>query len=229
MILAVGAVLLYQAGLIQFVLLTGLGFAALGVILYQMTADMKREHSPASRTKRVTFGAGLVLALVLIGTITLVAAADRQRDPVPILPEEGTYSENLDAEQLPLTLGDLGAASGGGTANRLTRQGTVLLSTEEVRQTGDGHTLEYTVVQVKFPPLSTPCRRQMLRDHLEGAVYRAEDPGPWQAEEAYRLWSQDQPENTYLLFWNGLILEVTTDWALTPQQMETVGQRFSRA
>lgn len=54
-------------------------------------------------------------------------------------------------------------------------------------------------------------------------------PGHGQAEEAYRLWSQDQPENTYLLFWDGLILEMTTDWALTPQQMETVGQRFSGA
>ena len=228
-ILAVGAVLFYQAGLIQFVLLTGLGFVALVVVLYQMMASMKREKTPARRTETVTCVAGVVLGLVLLSTIVLVTAADRQRDPAPSLPEEGTYLENLDPAQLPLTLGDLGAGSGGGATNSLTRQGTVLLSTEEICQAGDGYRLEYTVLQVKFPLLTTPCRRQMLRDHPEGAAYCAEDPGPWQAEEAYRLWSQDQPENTYLLFWDGLIVELTTDWALTPQQMETVGQRFSKA
>lgn len=81
--------LFYQAGLIQFVLLTGLGFVALVVVLYQMMASMKREKTPARRTKTVTCVAGVVLGLVLLSTIVLVTAADRQRDRRPVCRRRG--------------------------------------------------------------------------------------------------------------------------------------------
>lgn len=225
-LLAVGAVLLYQAGMVEYMLLILLGFGALGVVCWQMTAGMRREGVPAKANKRITFWGGLVLGLVLISTIVLVTAADRQLDPAPILPEEGSYSENLDPAVFPLALGDLLGEGQSDPEGSLTRQGTILLSQEEVRQTQLGERLYYRVIRVKFPPLSTPCRRQMLRQHVDGAAYQEEDPAPWQAEEAYRLSMGGQPENTYLLFWEDVLVELTASWSLTPRQMEQVGEAF---
>ena len=50
--------------------------------------------------------------------------------------------------------------------------------------------------------------------------------GAIQAEAAYRLWTGDQPENTYLLFWEDVLVELTASWSLTPRQMEQVGEAF---
>lgn len=225
-LLAVGAVLLYQAGMVEYMLLILLGFAALGVVCWQMTAEMRREGVPAKTNKRVSAGAGLALGLVLISTIVLVTAADRQRDPAPILPEEGSYAENLDPAALPLSLGDLLGEGQSDPEGSLTWQGTILLSQEEIRQTQLRERLDYRVIRVKFPPLSGPCRRQMLGEHVDGAAYREDNPAPWQAEAAYRLWTGDQPENTYLLFWEDVLVELTASWSLTPRQMEQVGEAF---
>ena len=96
--------------------------------------------------------------------------------------------------------------------------------------------LRYDITVVKFPALYGWCKAEMLKDRDETGsdipeghrnVYREADPAPWGAGEAYRLYNEEGWwMNTYLLCYEGRIVEITFDWEPTAEDMAVVSEKL---
>ena len=98
-------------------------------------------------------------------------------------------------------------------------------------------TLEYTITEVKLPPLYEFCKKSLLNSRKDEVVdrqvefyehFEPVDPTPWQAEEAYRLyWSYGHFIDQYLLCYEKRIMVVTFSWEPTAEQMAILGDKLS--
>ncbi len=86
----------------------------------------------------------------------------------------------------------------------------------------DALELEYEVVTVKAPFLYDWCLSTYLGSiggqEIRIREYRPEDPSPWGAQAAYRLWWDGEAYDRWLLCWEDRIVELDADWALTDRQ-----------
>ena len=76
------------------------------------------------------------------------------------------------------------------------------------------------------------CLSTYLRQYTEDTEiwireYRPEDPAPWGAQAAYRLWRDGEAYNRWLLCWEDRIVELDADWALTEQQQEIAAEKLT--
>ena len=105
------------------------------------------------------------------------------------------------------------------------------------------HSLTYTVVDVHLPRLYDACLNQLLHDKDDLGVfeedaepvsrygYRAADPAPWGAEEAWQLYSPEgRALEDYILCWETrlVVFEPNPD-GLTADQMALAGERLAPA
>ena len=59
-------------------------------------------------------------------------------------------------------------------------------------------------------------------------VYREQDPRVWEAEEVYRLYSEEGWwAHTYLLCYEDQIIEIRFNWELTPEQVTIIRQKLN--
>ena len=73
------------------------------------------------------------------------------------------------------------------------------------------------------------CLEQYLEEYADDQEreYRPEDPSPWGAEAAYRLWWDEEAYHRWILCFDGRIVKLNPDWTLTPEQMALAGERLS--
>jgi len=94
------------------------------------------------------------------------------------------------------------------------------VSEEETEPDEDMDTVMYTVALVKVPLIYDLCVDEMLWETNEPV-----DATPWMAREAYR--KTDSPRlRTYLLCYEGCVVEIQFGWEPTEEQMQLVGETF---
>ncbi len=153
----------------------------------------------------------------------------------------------------PLSVSDLADVDLDGYLTRRTGDETVLLGQYEVFQHVDWRrddpdlalpSLEYTVTEVKLPFLYSWCRDRLYHEDDKygekfGYGYKAVDPAPWGAMEAWeRVYDDGGRTNRFLLCYGRSIVLIDfgpewtvrfgPDWAPTPDQMATVGEKLGK-
>lgn len=90
--------------------------------------------------------------------------------------------------------------------------------------------LKYTIIDVKLPALYDTVKQSLLRERPDEVYedfiftdhYEPVDATLWEADEAYQLHWSDSILDTYLIFWNNRIVEITFYWEPTPEQIAVV-------
>lgn len=210
--LALGAVVMWQAGEATMLMLLLLGYAGVGVVLWQLAKALKREKRAAKDNQRLTAVTGAVLTTVLLLAVVVVTAQQKGPEPVQDLGEQGNAAR-------PPIIQRLVAQGSEGFRGTQVQESTFLLAKTEGTERGpQGETLSYTVIQVKAPILYTPCLNQLrcqYEDWPGRYVYRETDPAPWGALAAWRLWVAGEAGDTWLLCWEDTLVELTADPVLT--------------
>ena len=92
--------------------------------------------------------------------------------------------------------------------------------------------LSYTIIDIKVSFLRDYIRQAVLNsrqdevhdDFVFTDHYEPIDPDIWGAEEAYQLYWSDSILDTYLLFWDNRIVEITFYWDPTEDQIATAAE-----
>ena len=97
--------------------------------------------------------------------------------------------------------------------------------------------LQYTITTVKVPFLYDWCAEQIFVDSDETnndipeghrSIYKETDAAPWGANAAYRLYQEEGWwQNTYLLYYDTRIVEITFEWEPTAEDMAIVNQKLN--
>lgn len=97
--------------------------------------------------------------------------------------------------------------------------------------------LKYAIVTAKVPLLYDWCKERMYYDQDEThgdwpggnrMICREQDPAPWGADEAYRLYSEEGWwAYTYLLCYEDQVIEIRFDWEPTEDQMAIANQKLN--
>ena len=93
-------------------------------------------------------------------------------------------------------------------------------------------------MDIHLPALYPWCVEELLhdRDDWSGEMedgqpfyyqYQAIDPAPWGAERAYQLWAGGEPATTYLICWQGRIVELDPTFALTQEQTTIAAEKLA--
>ena len=181
----------------------------------------------------------MVGALVLIGGLMAVVTLGIfryhwfQRTPVDTY-DTGNYVFHIYHDKLPLTIEDLTGETYSGYSYEREERASFLLGYLEGRQwhVPDGTQsleLDYEILDVKAEFLYDWCLEQYLEEYADDQEreYRPEDPSPWGAEAAYRLWWDEEGYHRWILCFDGRIVKLNPDWTLTPEQMALAGERLS--
>lgn len=218
---------------------------ALMLLVNVVKQFLKKKKAPAGVNRAVTTAASFVLAFAMMGLIiwgSLKAVqsgifypdrqANRSHDFAPYLDEP------------PLTVEDLRDTEYAGEYIRELRSGeSPLLGQFELRQHArndaehrlDMPGLKYTITQIKLSALYELCKNALIGAEKGKEVsgeaafadrYEIVDALPWGAAEAYRQFWDEGRRNSYLLCYEGRIVEITFDWEPTPEQMAIVGEKL---
>ncbi len=68
--------------------------------------------------------------------------------------------------------------------------------------------LEYRIVRVKVPLFYEMCKQEMIEGRYR-AQYQAVDAEIWQADEAYREYREEEPQNRFLICWGNKLAEIS--------------------
>lgn len=95
--------------------------------------------------------------------------------------------------------------------------------------------LLYTVTEVKAPFLYDWCQEKIMDADVEtrnvdGEIRMTEmrriEEEPWGADAAYRLYRDGEGKREYVVCYGDVILELSTSWDLTKEQMAVVGEKI---
>lgn len=199
---------------------------------------LKKLKVSRNSNKFLTIAASFILTFAIFGIVTwLFMEANRagllKRDPTEFA-------------DIPLSISDLEDINTDQyiAENRLSQ--TVLLRHQIVHQrkpydtdgTSTAPDLLYATVTVKVPMLYDWCKKQLYYEADETnsdewpvgnrMVFQAQDPTPWNAEEVYRLYSEEGWwTNEYLLCYKEKIVYIRFDWEPTPEQMLIVSDKLT--
>ena len=228
MLVFVGAYLLLMLLLIALVRGTQKGLRRAGV----------SKHLNMGLTIAVDVVGALVLSGGLMAVVTLGIFRYHwfQRTPVDTY-DTGNYVFDIYHDALPLTIEDLTGETYSGYSYERTEDASFLLGHLEGRQWHvpdgtDAPELDYEILDVKADLLYDWCLEQYLEAYADDQEiwqreYRPENPAPWGAEAAYRLWWDGEAYHQWILCFGGRIVKLDPDWTLTPEQMALAGERLS--
>ena len=191
----------------------------------------------------LTLAVDAVGALVLTGGFTAVAIWGIlqqgwfQRTPVDTY-DTGNYVFDIYHDELPLTIEDLTGETYSGYSYERTENTSFLLGCLEGEQRHvpdgtDAPELDYEILDVKADFLYDWCLEQYLEEYADDQEiwqreYRSEDPAPWGAEAAYRLWWDGEAYHQWILCFDGRIVKLDPNWTLTEKEMALAEERLSR-
>ena len=191
----------------------------------------------------VTLASFLFLGLVTVSTLWASSHGFfAEKDEETYTYAGQTWVAHLD--ELPLTLEDLVDVENSEAYIRERRANTSFLLGEfvmtqrprfDAENFRDLPRLKYTVVDVRLPILYETCKERLIYEQEQLHVdtehaysYEAEAPEPWSANEVYRLiHSEYGPQNTYLLCYDTLLIELDLDWTPTEAQKAIIGEKLS--
>lgn len=191
----------------------------------------------------LTLAVDAVGALVLTGGFTAVVIWGIlqqgwfQRTPVDTY-DTGNYVFDIYHDELPLTIEDLTGETYSGYSYERTENTSFLLGCLEGEQRHvpdgtDAPELDYEILDVKADFLYDWCLEQYLEEYADDQEiwqreYRSEDPAPWGAEAAYRLWWDGEAYHQWILCFDGRIVKLDPNWTLTEKEMALAEERLSR-
>lgn len=88
--------------------------------------------------------------------------------------------------------------------------------------------LTYRLIQVKFAPAYDLCKNEVLHpDYFDSSDrYVSVDAAPWQAEEVYQKYFDQDPMEVYIVCWPDAILEINFDREPTEEQKTIVAEKL---
>lgn len=191
---------------------------------------------------------GLTLAVDAVGAVVITGGLMAvviwgifrqgwfQKPPVDTY-DAGNYVFEIYRDALPLTVEDITGESYTGYSYEREEQASFLLGYLEGRQwhVPDGteaRELDYEILDVKAAFLYDWCLAQYLEEYADDQEvwqweYRSDDPAPWGAEAAYRLWWDGEAYHRWILCFDGRIVEFDPSWTLTAEEMALAGAELS--
>ena len=217
------------------VLLTLLAFVLLHLVVNGVRLFMKKRKASRESNRAVTLIVDVVMAVLLAAAMLC-----------PI----GQYHSagwNPADDTLILTAEELAGIPQPGATRKSSHESSFLAAHTQGWDMGDGDlprencvSLSYEVVDTHIPFLYDIFLHELMHrydhhgDHNEGwdenapfYVYTPADPAPWGAAAAWQLMAYGEPADTYLICWDGRMLELETSWELSGSQMELAAARFS--
>ena len=213
-------------------------YALLFLVVNGVRNFLKRRKASRALNRGVTLAVDVALAFVLMGAIMggvfwgittgRISSMEKLTDP-------------------PLSVEDLTGVEDDRYVTRRMADSTFLITQRDFyqhiypdqRQAGEQlESLDYTIVDIHLPALYPWCVEELLhdRDDWSGEMedgqpfyyqYQAIDPAPWGAERAYQLWAGGEPATTYLICWQGRIVELDPTFALTQEQTTIAAEKLA--
>ncbi len=204
---------------------------------------LKRRKASRGVNRTVTFAVSFFVAfawMAMVINVTLWGISSGF-----LYTGEETYSHNgatwvIHQDELPLLLEDFTSVDSDIYSKERSDQESIFLGQHTMRQTVrydiPGYImlpeLSYTVTRVKIPAMYEFCKARMIKEqqyqkYRNDHTYRLEDPQAWGAKEVYRLEDPETGvENTYLLCFEGHLVEIYFDQELTIEQKGIIGQKL---
>ena len=204
----------------------------------------KLKKKGVSKTANRVVSSAFTGVLVIVGTVAVVAAAiggwlpvnDRSSQPVGQYEWNGLVRDIYD-DPLPLTVEDL-AQVDARWSKQARFQESPLVAYGDYRQDLlfgqeiNGYELSYEITDVKLPILREFLKGRLLNERQDEVHddfvfedhFEPVDPAPWGAEEVYQLHWSDSVLDTYLVFWETRIVEITFYWQPTSEQLRTAAE-----
>lgn len=109
---------------------------------------------------------------------------------------------------------------------------SLLLTQDEYRQDALAYPsslkeLRYTVTYIHADFLYGTCQKELLQDFARHGEAVRVDASGWNAEAVYQLYAYGSMHNSYLLCYDGYIVEITFTWTPTAEQIALVGQKLA--
>lgn len=214
------------------------GYALLFLVVNGVKGYLKRRKASRALNRGITLTVDVVLAFALMVGIAagLIWGISTGRI--------SSIEELIDP---PLSVEDLTGVEDDRYVTRRMADSTFLITQRDFyqhiypdqRQAGEQlESLDYTIVDIHLPALYPWCVEELLhdRDDWSGEMedgqpfyyqYQAIDSAPWGAERAYQLWAGGEPATTYLICWQGRIVELDPTFALTQEQMTIAAEKLA--
>lgn len=214
------------------------GYALLFLVVNGVKGYLKRRKASRALNRGITLTVDVVLAFALMVGIAagLIWGISTGRI--------SSIEELIDP---PLSVEDLTGVEDDRYVTRRMADSTFLITQRDFyqhiypdqRQAGEQlESLDYTIVDIHLPALYPWCVEELLhdRDDWSGEMedgqpfyyqYQAIDPAPWGAERAYQLWAGGEPATTYLICWQGRIVELDPTFALTQEQTTIAAEKLA--
>ena len=214
------------------------GYALLFLVVNGVKGYLKRRKASRALNRGITLTVDVVLAFALMVGIAagLIWGISTGRI--------SSIEELIDP---PLSVEDLTGVEDDRDVTRRMADSTFLITQRDFyqhiypdqRQAGEQlESLDYTIVDIHLPALYPWCVEELLhdRDDWSGEMedgqpfyyqYQAIDSAPWGAERAYQLWAGGEPATTYLICWQGRIVELDPTFALTQEQMTIAAEKLA--
>lgn len=214
------------------------GYALLFLVVNGVKGYLKRRKASRALNRGITLTVDVVLAFALMVGIAagLIWGISTGRI--------SSIEELIDP---PLSVEDLTGVEDDRYVTRRMADSTFLITQRDFyqhiypdqRQAGEQlESLDYTIVDIHLPALYPWCVEELLhdRDDWSGEMedgqpfyyqYQAIDSAPWGAARAYQLWAGGEPATTYLICWQGRIVELDPTFALTQEQTTIAAEKLA--
>lgn len=217
-------------------------FYLLIFLVRRTTALMRRLNVSKGVNMAATLAVDVVLAFALIGGLTCTAihfgwfsGGTGSGETYAYQGQDWDVSPRQD---FPLTLAELTGERYDHVSRELSSQGSLFVSERRYWETallGEGPKtlgLSYTLYETNYPSLQESMLKDLLKDDpikfrgmtLTTRRYLPEDPAPWNAEAAYRLYYEEDPADTWLLVWPGRVAEIRFESPCTEAQMSAAAR-----
>ena len=219
------------------------GAAALVLLLTQW---MKKTGFSREDNKAYTILATVFISLALTGAVTWMIAGifDRHQAELHV---RDTYEINgitftRYGDDVPLTVAELTGEDTVDYSTYKTLETSILLDRLVANQhpdflSGQGESLRYVVIEVKFAPLFDLCLREYLTMYHDQQIidifgdeyyrdFHPIDPTAWCADKAWQLYSKEYAMPEYLLVYGNRIVNFDFSLEPTQEQKDMVKARF---
>ena len=207
------------------------------LVVQGVTALLKKLGFQAKDNRNITIAVAIILSLVFnFGGISLVLKnADRWFGKEESYYEyQGLRFATYD-DALPLRLEDLMPMEETGYSRFFRESESLVLGKQIANQSThvgvDGPELYYVIYDIKLPVLYDAVLNALLHEHDDwyGANgqpinYRESDAECWKANRVFEQYAGEEPQNEYLLCYDGRVIYFRCDLVLTPEQMALVAE-----
>ncbi len=186
---------------------------------------LKKKKVKEGANKALTFAASFTLAFVLVGALTAVTVLGIRN---------GTFESDL--KEPIFTIGELLGVDDSGYLKTRGKEDSIMLgryrSSQHPNTYEHSPTMQYTITEVKWAFLYDFVADTLYHHYDEwkgwdsSYEYVETDEAAWGADKAWELYRNGEPNNAFLVCYDKYILEISTDWELTAEQKQLIGNKI---